>query len=67
MNSIAIEAEYVSSDGTRMKKVIKSQAIDGTIGNLVRNVKKKFDMEEELELMPKLKLTFLEPGRKSKL
>ena len=67
MNSIAIEAEYVSSDGTRSKKVIKSQAINETIGNLVRNVKKKFDMEEELELAPKLKLTFLEPGRKSKL
>ena len=60
MTSIAIEVEYVHFDGSRKKKVLKSQRSNETIANLVRNVKKKFQMEEERELVPKLKLTVVQ-------
>ena len=66
MQSIAIEVEYVRFDGSRNKKVLKSQPSNETVGNLVRNVKKKFHVEEELELVPKLKLTVVETGRPCK-
>lgn len=60
MTSIAIEVEYVHFDGSRKTKVLKSQRSNETITNLVRNVKKKFQMEEERELVPKLKLTVVQ-------
>ena len=67
MTSIAIEVEYVHFDGSRKKKVLKSQRSNETIANLVRNVKKKFQMEEERELVPKLKLTVVQNGIPCKL
>ena len=60
MQFIAINVAFYSFDGSRRSKVLTSLSGKDTIGHFVRNIKKEFELKEEVDVVAKLKLTFME-------
>lgn len=60
MQSISINVAFYSFDGHRRSKELTSLSSNDTIGQFVSNVKKEFELKEEVDVVAKLKLTFME-------